>query len=166
LIGRGPFRGKKIDMNSRFVIGPVSVVRVVWVVALVWAVVAGGLWGSALRAQEAAVSSGAYTADQAKRGEAVYTMSCANCHLEDLSGGTSPPLQGTDFLNNWKGKTLGALFEQTRMTMPFDNPGGLTAAQYADVLAYVLSKNMFKAADKELPSDATALQQITLDEPK
>jgi mono/diheme cytochrome c family protein len=156
-------------MTRRFVSGPVSVVRVVRsvsVVALVGAVVAGGLWGSSLRAQQAGVSSGAYTADQAKRGEAVYTMSCANCHLEDLSGGTSPPLQGTDFLNNWKGKTLGALFEQTRMTMPFDNPGGLTAAQYADVLAYVLSKNMFKAADKELPSDATALQQITLDEPK
>ncbi len=153
-------------MNSRSVIGSACVVRVVWVVALVGTVVAGGLRGSGLRAQQAVVSGGVYSADQAKRGEAVYSVSCANCHLEDLSGGTSPPLSGADFLNGWKGKTMGALFEQTRMTMPFDNPGGLTAAQYADVIAYILSKNKFAAADKELPSDATALQQITLDEPK
>jgi mono/diheme cytochrome c family protein len=156
-------------MNSRFVIGPVSVVRVVRivsVVALVGAFVAGGLWGSGLRAQQAVVSDGVYSADQAKRGQAVYSMTCANCHLEDLSGGTSPPLAGMDFLNNWKGKTIGALFEQTKMTMPFDNPGGLTAAQYADVIAYILSMNKFAAADKELPSDAAPLQQITVDDPK
>jgi mono/diheme cytochrome c family protein len=143
-------------MNNRFII------------ALVSSAVVGGLMGSGLRAQQgaASVSAGVYTADQAKRGQAVYSMSCANCHLEDLSGGTSPPLAGMDFLNNWKGKTIGALFEQTKMTMPFDNPGGLTAAQYADVIAYILSMNKFAAADKELPSDAAPLQQITVDDPK
>jgi S-disulfanyl-L-cysteine oxidoreductase SoxD len=143
-------------MNNRFII------------ALVSSAVVGGLMSSGLRAQQgaASVSAGVYTADQAKRGQAVYSMSCANCHLEDLSGGTSPPLAGMDFLNNWKGKTIGALFEQTKMTMPFDNPGGLTAAQYADVIAYILSMNKFAAADKELPSDAAPLQQITVDDPK
>ena len=140
-------------MNSRFVIG------------LAAAAVAGGLWGSALLAQQASVSasSGVYTADQAKRGQAVYVESCAKCHLDDLTGGTSPPLVGNEFVGSWKGKTVGALFEQVRMTMPFDNPGGLTPAQYADVLAYMLSVNKLPAGDKELPREEAPLQQITLD---
>jgi mono/diheme cytochrome c family protein len=140
-------------MNSRFLIG-LSVV-----------VVAGAVCGSALKAQQAvSVSSGVYTADQAKRGQAVYADACSKCHLEDLSGGTSPPLAGNEFLGAWKGRTVGALFDQLKMTMPFDNPGGLMPAQYADIVAYMLNMNKFPAGDKELASEPAALQQITIDE--
>src|SRR5262245_51956641 len=106
-------------MNIRFITG-------LTVVALI-----GALLGSALRAQgPTSVTAGVYSADQAKRGQAVYSDSCAKCHLDDLSGGaTSPPLKGDDFLSGWKGKTLGALFDEVRMTMPFDSPGSLTPAQ-------------------------------------
>ena len=141
-------------MNSRFAIN------------LAVAVVVGGLCGSALRAQQAAAtsaSSGVYTADQAKRGQTVYADTCSKCHLDDFSGGTSPPLVGNEFLSSWKGKTVGALFEETRMTMPFDNPGGLTPAQYADVLAYLLSMNKFPAGENELAHETALLEQITLD---
>ena len=131
------------------------------------AMIAGGISGSALRATPQAsgslVTSGVYTADQAKRGQAVYGEQCAKCHLEDLSGGTSPPLVGNDFLGAWKGRSIGALLDQVKMTMPFDNPGGLMPAQYADVIAYMLSMNKFPAGDKELPSDPAPLQQIAIE---
>jgi hypothetical protein len=90
------------------------------------------------------------------------------CHRRGLFGGSSqsPPLQGPDFLTNWKGKTLGALFDEVRMTMPFDSPGSLTPAQYADVLAYMLSVNKFPAGEKELDKEPEPMQQIKIEAPK
>ena len=107
-------------MSCRFAIG------------LSVSLVAGSLSGAALGAQQTprTVSSGVFTADQAKRGQALYMNECAKCHLDDLSGGKdSPPLVGDDFLNGWKGKTVGALFDEVRMTMPFDSPGKLMPDQ-------------------------------------
>jgi mono/diheme cytochrome c family protein len=147
-------------MNARFVI------------ALAAAAATGGLLGSALRAQGqsttttagATVASGVYTADQAKRGQAVYVEVCSKCHLDDLSGGpTSPPLVGDDFLGGWKGKTVGTLFDEVRTTMPFDSPGKLTPEQYADVIAYIFSANKFPAGDKELAHEMAPLEQIQID---
>jgi mono/diheme cytochrome c family protein len=144
-------------MNIRFVIG------------LAVAAATGGLLGSALRAQGqsgATVTSGVYTSDQAKRGQAVYVEACAKCHIEDLSGGKdSPPLVGDDFLGGWKGKTVGDLFDEVRMTMPFDSPGKLTAEQYSDVIAYIFSANKFPAGDKELAHDTAPLQKIQIVKP-
>ena len=43
---------------------------------------------------------GAYTQEQAKRGEAAYREHCARCHGADLTSGDAvPPLVGTDFLS-------------------------------------------------------------------
>lgn len=129
------------------------------------AMIAGGISGSALRAAPQAsgslVTSGVYTADQAKRGQATYVELCSKCHLEDLSGGKdSPPLVGNEFLGGWKGKTVAAFFEEVRMTMPFDAPGSLKPEQYIDVIAYLFSANKFPAGDKELANDSAALEQI------
>ena len=139
-------------MNMRFVIGLAAVA------------ITGALLGSALRAQAGAtVAAGVYTADQAKRGQALYADACSKCHLDDLSGGKdSPPLAGDDFLNGWKGKTVAALFDEIRMTMPFDSPGKLTQEQYADVLAYILSANKFPAGSAELAHEVAPLQQIQI----
>jgi mono/diheme cytochrome c family protein len=148
-------------MNTRFIIG------------LAVAAATGGLFGSALRAQGqspatagATVTSGVYTADQAKRGQAVYVDACAKCHIEDLSGGKdSPPLVGDDFLGGWKGKTVGDLFDEVRMTMPFDSPGKLTQEQYADILAYIFSANKFPAGSTELAHDTAPLAKIQIVKP-
>ena len=144
-------------MNTRFLIGLTIVAAT------------GALLGSAVRAQAPAtsVTDGVYSAAQAKRGQTTYNDSCAKCHLDDLSGGaTSPPLQGAEFLSNWKGKTLATLFDEIRMTMPFDSPGSLTPAQYADVLAYMLSTNKFPAGEKELDKDPAPMQTIKIEAPK
>ena len=89
---------------------------------------------------------------------------CSKCHLDDLSGGKdSPPLVGDDFLNGWKGKTLGELFDEVRQTMPFDGPGKLTPEQYADVLAFILSSNKFPAGGAELEHEVAPLKQIRIE---
>ena len=151
-------------MHTRFAIGFFA------------AAVTGALLGSGLRAQQpttataatttagGTLSSGVYTDDQAKRGQPVYAEACSKCHLDDLSGGTSsPPLVGDEFLKGWTGKTVGALFDEVRMTMPFDNPGGLKAEQYADILAYIFSTNKFPAGSQELAHDVAPLQKIQID---
>jgi cytochrome c len=152
----------------------------------IWILIAtatGALFGSGLRAQQttttttttsttstttttsdATLSSGVFTADQAKRGQTVYVDACAKCHLEDLSGGTSsPPLIGDEFLKGWTGKTVGAFFDELRMTMPFDSPGGLKAEQYADIVAYIFSANKFPAGSQELAHEVAPLQKIQID---
>ena len=49
---------------------------------------------------------------------------CASCHGDDLKGNEIiPGLTGDTFTGNWKGKTVGDLFEKINMTMPALDPG-------------------------------------------
>ncbi len=110
---------------------------------------------------------GAYTEEQAKRGQPVYNKHCASCHGEQLTGGeNSPPLTGAAFFANWNGLTLGDLFERIRTTMPQDHPGRLSRQQNADILAYVLSVNQFPAGQAELSTDTDRLRQIRFEAKK
>ncbi|MGA2214103.1 MAG: c-type cytochrome [Bryobacteraceae bacterium] len=109
----------------------------------------------------ASVWDGVYTPEQAGRGKAVYQKECASCHGATLNGsGQAPPLSGADFKSNWNGQTADDLFEKMQTTMPGDQPGRLSRAQNADILAFLLASNGFPAGSKELPSEAAALQKI------
>jgi len=111
--------------------------------------------------QSASVWDGAYTQDQADRGKRFYGRDCASCHGGSLDGsGTVPPLAGPDFKGNWDGQTVDDLFEKIQTSMPADQPGRLSREQNADILAFLLMSNQFPAGQKELPSDAAALQKI------
>jgi hypothetical protein len=44
--------------------------------------------------------------------------------------------------------------------MPQDDPGSLTPAQYADVVAYILQINGVTPGDRELPPDAAQLRSM------
>jgi len=114
------------------------------------------------RASESqSVWDGAYTAEQAKRGESLYQKNCSNCHGDRLNGGgEAPALSGGRFLSNWSGLTLGDLFERIRKTMPQDKPERLTRREKADILAYVLNFNKFPAGKNELRHQAEWLNQI------
>jgi S-disulfanyl-L-cysteine oxidoreductase SoxD len=121
----------------------------------------------ALRAQELAAAEtrsvweGAYTEEQAKRGEALYQKECKGCHGVALAGGeSSPPLTGGAFLSNWNGLTLGDLFERIRKTMPQNAVGKLNRQQNADILAFVLSANKFPAGKTELSRQTEFLKEI------
>jgi S-disulfanyl-L-cysteine oxidoreductase SoxD len=113
------------------------------------------------------VWEGVYTDEQAERGHSVYHSQCEVCHGESLTGGDEvPPLAGPQFLSNWSGLTVGDLFERIRKTMPANDPGHLTSQQNADVLAYLLSFNMFPEGKTELPHDAELLKQIRIEATK
>jgi len=110
------------------------------------------------------VWDGVYTADQAKRGAALYADRCATCHGLALTGGESAPaLTGGDFMSNWSGLTADTLFDRIRTTMPADKPGTLTRAQTADVLAHILSAGGFPAGQTELPTQTEYLKQIRIE---
>ena len=100
-------------------------------------------------------------ADQAKRGEPLYSQYCASCHGPDLSGGEmAPGLTGGEFASNWNDLSLGDLFERIRVSMPQNAPGSLSRQQNADILAYVLSKATVPAGSTELPTQTELLNGI------
>lgn len=102
-----------------------------------------------------------YSDAQAQRGHAAYLRECAPCHGDDLRGsGPAPALGPDDFLFLWENRTVGDLFERIRTRMPPDRPDSLPPEAYRDVVAFLLSANMFPAGDKDLDVDAAALRQI------
>src|SRR5687767_6251402 len=113
------------------------------------------------------VNEGVYTADQAKKGEALYKEQCSACHGDNLEGsGPMPPLAGKDFLANWTGKTVGDLYEKTQTTMPATAPGTLTPEQATNLMAYMLSVSKYPAGSAALPDKMDDLKKISIDAPK
>jgi hypothetical protein len=55
---------------------------------------------------------------------------------------------------------LGELSERMRNTMPVDNPGSLTRAQNADILAFMLKKAGASAGQTNLPTNVDQLNSI------
>jgi S-disulfanyl-L-cysteine oxidoreductase SoxD len=107
------------------------------------------------------VWDGVFTEEQAKRGADVYAEKCAMCHGDSLGGVESaPPLTGPAFYANWEGESLNALFERIRMSMPLDNPGSLSRAQNADVVAHMLSVGGYPAGSSPLEGQAGVLSAI------
>lgn len=112
---------------------------------------------------------GVFTAAQAKRGATAYTGPCSHCHGYRLDGApddpdmfSTPPLAGMKFLRDWDGRSLAALFEYTRATMPENNPSYLSAREYADIVAYMLSASGVPAGQDELDADTGRLARIAI----
>ncbi len=104
---------------------------------------------------------GIYTAEQAKRGDALYVEKCSSCHGAELNGGEmAPGLVGGEFTANWNDLSIGDLFERMRISMPQNNPGSLSRQQNADVLAYILSKASYPAGTTELSGQTEVLNGI------
>ena len=78
---------------------------------------------------------------------------------------TGSALVGREFLTRWEPKSVGALFDVMRKTMPDDAPGSLAEKQYADVLAYLLKENDFPAGKEDLPFGLEALDAISFTRP-
>jgi quinoprotein glucose dehydrogenase len=102
---------------------------------------------------------GVYTAPQAERGADVYAGFCRSCHAPASHTGVA-------FANAWRGRPLAELVQYVTERMPKNDPGGLGADQYADVVAYLLRLNAQPAGRAELPGDATALGAIRIDVPE
>ncbi len=123
--------------------------------------ISAGIGGMAWAQGSVTVLDGVYTAAQAERGQAQFSQNCAACHGSGLTGnGEAPALVGGEFISNWAGLTAGELFERIRTTMPQDNPGKLSRAQYSDILAFILKANGYPAGQKELDQRTEFLKAI------
>jgi mono/diheme cytochrome c family protein len=116
------------------------------------------------------VWDGAYTLEQVERGRAIYAEPCGKCHGYRLDGApddadmfSTPPVAGPKFLRDWDGRTLAALYEYSRTTMPANNPGSLTRVELADVLAYMLFASGLPAGANELSPETSALAAIVIE---
>src|SRR5882724_5320085 len=83
---------------------------------------------SLLLAQETkSTSTGVFTEEQAKKGEAAYQRICASCHGADLHSteAEAPDLTEGAFKFGWQGKSIAERFEIIRTTMPPRKEGSL-----------------------------------------
>ncbi len=104
---------------------------------------------------------GLYTPPQAGRGASLYEERCLSCHGEPTAfvPEVAALLGDHTFRNRWKGRTVGELFELVQVEMPQDDPGSLTPAETADLVAYILSGNRLGAGDRALPETPEQLTQ-------
>src|SRR5262245_23385846 len=108
-----------------------------------------------------------FTQAQAAEGGRIYTEKCAACHGGRLDDGAAPPLVGPRFLEAWTaaGRKLDDLFFIRRTTMPKNEGGTLTPAQYAAVLSYMLERNGYRAGNSALSTEQSALAALRLTRP-
>ena len=143
------------------------VAGVVLGVGLIWAAWASApAVESAVRPAEAAahgaagqsggsVLDGVFTESQASRGEATFRRVCSACHdTNEFSGGR--------FRLTWVGQSAADLFDTIATLMPEGDPGSLTPAQYAGVVAYLLQLNGYPAGEAALPTSLSALQGLEI----
>ena len=130
--------------------------------ALAGTIVSGALTaGNTVAAQGKSQWDGIYTEAQAKRGEGLYSQSCASCHGPDLAGGEmAPGLTGGEFTANWNDLSIGDLYERIRISMPQSAPGSLTRQQNSDILSYILRKMNNPVGTTELSTSTDELKAI------
>lgn len=98
-----------------------------------------------------------YTSEQAARGKVAYTATCAVCHGSTMTNGAyGTPLAGEYFKTKWSHRSVRAFLDRARNTMPPSAPSSLPVDSYADIVAYILEVNGFKAGSAVLqPGDET-----------
>jgi mono/diheme cytochrome c family protein len=99
--------------------------------------------------------AGIYSEAQAERGGDVFTSVCGDCHYTN-------EFRDQQFKFSWRRRTVADLFGHISETMPENAPGSLAKAQYADVVAYILSLNGVPAGNADLPDDPAELNGYAL----
>ena len=133
--------------------------------AVAAAAVAAGAFAGMVSAQQAkpAPAPALFSDAQAARGDTLYAENCAQCHRFDMTGGDlAPALTGPAFTLRWTGKPLSDLFDYMRTQMPLNSPGGMTAQQNADMLAFLLKKSGYAAGKTDLPATSEALARVKI----
>lgn len=96
---------------------------------------------------------GIFTAEQARRGEGLFTSLCQRCHsIQEFSG--------RSFATVWAGTPAAALFLRIANTMPLDQPGSLGNAQSTALMAHILNQNGMPAGNTPLEADVEWLTGI------
>ncbi|MQA89043.1 MAG: hypothetical protein GEU90_02230 [Gemmatimonas sp.] len=99
------------------------------------------------------VMSGVFTATQAARGQDTFQQACSSCH-------SPAEFSGPVFQRIWTDRSVGELYHVISTLMPQNNPGGLSAEEYTDILAFFLRQNGYPEGEHELQTDPAALEQV------
>ncbi len=59
--------------------------------------------------------------------------------------------------------SVGDLYERIRVSMPPSGPSGVTPAQKADIVAYILNNNKFPTGEGELEPKTEVLKLIKIE---
>jgi mono/diheme cytochrome c family protein len=116
---------------------------------------------SAIAAQAKTVWDGVYTDEQAARGATSFTANCSRCHggtMGDGEGGRS--LAGERFWKSFRESTVDHLLDYVSKNMPNGAGGSLSASVYADLVAFILSRNDLPPGKSELTKDSAVGVQI------
>jgi alcohol dehydrogenase (cytochrome c) len=103
-------------------------------------------------------ASAQFTVEQATAGQSLYQANCSSCHAADLGGrNEAPQLAGSNFMSVWGFRTAGELVTYIQTSMPPTNPGGLGAAAYGNVGAYILQSNGAASGTQALTAGSTTV---------
>ena len=122
--------------------------------ATLWAV-SVGVPAVTAQAPSTRASQGVYTKAQARRGAGVFEDVCLACH-------TLGRFRGPDFAAKWGDRPLAVLYKAVK-TMPQGEPESLDPQDYADVVAYFLSINVYPEGQSELAATDEATAAVWLD---
>ncbi len=115
-----------------------------------------GLGLTAYGKAQKTTKDGLYSAEQATRGGELYVKYCEKCHTpEKVPAGKKPgpPIVGDKFIETWRDRTVGELFDTILNTMPSDGSATLTAEQALDSTAHILKVNGFPAGKTPMKND-------------
>ncbi len=108
--------------------------------------------------------NGRFSLAQVQQGRSLYVQQqCVTCHGESLRGTPgAPALADAGFRGGWAGRSLRALLDCTRSTMPPGRAGTLSDAEYLGLVAAILDANGYQPGDQAavLKADAKALDRI------
>jgi alcohol dehydrogenase (cytochrome c) len=111
-----------------------------------------------------ATPNGLFSAAQSAQGKQVFVeQQCPLCHGESMRGSASAPaLADAGFRAAWQGRSLGALFDCMKSTMPPGRAGTLSDMDYASLLAAILDTNGFAAGEAKasVPADPEKLNRV------
>ena len=125
--------------------------------------VAVTLGAAGVAAAQTGVAPGPFTDTQAQAGQAIYNSRCASCHD---AGGETIRLWGPGFTAAWKTRTTRDLYTRIKTTMPFNDPGSLSDAAAASVVAYILKGNGAVAGTTDFtPTTAVSINTLIADKP-
>ncbi len=119
----------------------------------------------------------AFTAEQVDKGQEIFRLQCARCHGPSGQGisniyhdMTAPPLIGAGAfplnlrpyqkMRHFQFRTVRDIFEFASAVMPADQPASLSAEDYWDVIAYLLSANGERVNGQMLNEDAAAQMSL------
>jgi mono/diheme cytochrome c family protein len=107
--------------------------------------------------QAKTVWDGVYTEQQAARGSVSFAASCARCHSSEPNAGEEgKALAGAPFWQSFRESTVDHLLDFVSKSMPNGAGGTLSANTYADLVAFILSKNGLPAGSAELTKNSAA----------